>query len=311
VGNRIKNDVVYFGAAGLMRLINFLPRKLTLFIGEILGLLAFMIVRQERRKSLVNLDRAYGRELSFRRKKEIARGCFITFGRSVVEAMRIRKHYHDQIRPEIEVIGEENFRRAYDRGKGIVAFTGHVGNFELLAAYTAQAGYKCGVIGRELYDKRLDKILVANRSAMGLVNVRTDDSPMTILRLLKDGHAIGFLIDTDSFRVTGELTPFFGRPAKTPIGPTQLGLMAGAAFLPIFCLSFPGGKYRIIFGEEMIPESRERSRENVYRVTCRMTSIIEDLIRQYPEQWIWMHNRWHTKPEPADREFLFSMGLKI
>jgi KDO2-lipid IV(A) lauroyltransferase len=61
----------------------------------------------------------------------------------------------------------------------------------------------------------------------------------------------------------------------------------------------------------MIPESRERSRENVYRVTCRMTSIIEDLIRQYPEQWIWMHNRWHTKPEPADREFLFSMGLKI
>ncbi len=260
---------------------------------------------------MTNLDRAYGAEISFRRKKEIARSGFITFGRSIMEAMRLQRHYQSQIAPQIEVVGEEHFRRAYDRGKGIVGITAHIGNFELLAAYIAQSGYKCGAIGRELYDKRIDDILIANRSAMGLVNVRTDDSPMTIIRLLKSGHAIGFLIDTDSFRVSGELTDFFGRPAKTPIGPTQLGLMSGAAFIPIFCLSFPGGKYRIVCGEELVPESRERSRENVYRITSQMTKVIENLIREYPEQWIWMHNRWHTRPEKDDKKFLTSMGLKV
>jgi len=309
VANRFKNNLVYFGAAALFRIVNLLPRCLTLFIGETLGFLAYLSIKKERRKTLTNLNRAYGDQLSYRRKKTIARRCFVTFGRSAVEAMRIRRHYQTQIKPDIEVIGEENFRRVYEQGKGIVAFTGHIGNFELLAAWTAQAGYKSAAIGRELYDKRLDKLLMNNRAVMGTINIRTDDSPRTILRHLKDGLVIGFLIDTDSFRVAGELTPFFGRPAKTPIGPAQLGLISGAAFMPAFCLSFPGGKYKLIFGEELVPESSDRSRENVYRVACRMTEVIEDIIRQYPEQWIWMHNRWHTRPEDDDRDFLQSMGL--
>jgi KDO2-lipid IV(A) lauroyltransferase len=154
-------------------------------------------------------------------------------------------------------------------------------------------------------------MLVDNRSALGLVNIYTDQSPRDILRYLRDGFAIGFLIDTDSFRVAGELTPFFGRPAKTPIGPTQLGLISGAAFIPMFCFALPGGKYRIIFKEELVPESRERSRENVYGITCRMTEIIEAVIREHPEQWIWLHNRWHTRPEADDVEFLGSQGFSL
>jgi len=310
VGNRLKNDVVFLGAKTLFRIINLVPRRLTLFVGETLGLLAYLLIGKERHKTLTNLYRAYGDNLSYRRKKEIARRCFVTFGRATLETMRMNRHYRNEIEPDIEVIGDEHLRRAYDKGRGVVAFTGHFGNFELLAAWTAQSGYKAAAIGRELYDKRLDRLLVGNRTAMGLLNIRTDDSPRKILKTLKDGYIIGFLIDTDSFRVAGEMTPFFNRPAKTPIGPTQLGLMSRAAFVPAFCLSFPGGKYRIVFGEELVPDSYERNRENVYCLTRKMTAIIEDQIRQQPEQWIWMHNRWHTKPEPEDREILTSMGLK-
>jgi KDO2-lipid IV(A) lauroyltransferase len=311
MGNRIKNNLIFAGAKGLLALINIIPRKLALFIGETLGLAAYLIVRKERRRALDNLDRAFGNDLTIRRKKEIARQCFITFGRSTIDVMRFQRHYHREIKPDVDVVGEENLRRMMNKGRGIIAFTGHFGNFELIAAWVAQAGYQAAAIGRELYDKRLDKLLVENRSNMGVLNVRTDDSPLTILRHLKNGYAIGFLIDTDSFRVAGELIPFFGRPAKTPVGPTQLGLMAGAAFMPVFCISFPGGKYRLIFGEELRPDSLDRSRENVYRITSQMTKIIENMIRQYPDQWIWMHDRWHTKPEKDDIEFLASMGLKI
>lgn len=311
MAKRLKHALVYNAARILFFIINIIPRRVALFLGASLGCLAFLTLRRERHRSLTNLDRAFGETMTYRRKREIARASFITFGRSALEAMRLRRHFRSQIASHIEVVGEEHLKAAYERSKGIVAITGHIGNFELLAAWVAQAGYKSGVIGRELYDRRLDRMLIDNRTALGLINIRTDDSPRDILRYLRDGYAIGFLIDTDSFRVAGELTPFFGRPAKTPTGPTQLGLMSGAAFLPMFCFALPGGKYRIVFKEEFVPESRERSRENVYRVTCRMTEIIEKTIRQYPEQWIWLHNRWHTRPEADDREFLTSQGLTL
>jgi Kdo2-lipid IVA lauroyltransferase/acyltransferase len=295
VANRFKNNIVYIGARILFRLVNMLPRRFTLWLGETLGAGAYRIIKKERLRALGNLDIAFGDSITAQRKQEIVRGCFVTFGRATIEAMRFRRHYHKQIKPQIEVVGEEHLKRAYERGKGVVVFTAHIGNFELLAAHVAQMGYKAAAIGREVYDKRLDKMLVENRAAMGLVNIRTDDSPRTIMRLLKEGYVIGFLIDTDSWRVAGEYTPYFGRPARTPIGPTQLGLISGAAFLPMFCLSFPGGRYRIICGEELAPESYDRSRENVYRVTCKMTEVIERTVREYPEQWIWMHDRWRSR----------------
>ncbi len=294
ITKKIRHDIVFYLARLLFFVVNLLPRSFTLMIGESLGMAAYLFIKKERHKALTNLNRAYGDSLSYRRKKEIARDSFVTLGRCALEAMRLPKYYHHQIYPDIEIVGEQNLINALERKNGVVVFTGHIGNFELLAAFVAQSGYKTAVIGRELYQKRLDQLLIQNRSAMGLVNVRTDDSPRTILKLLKDNYTIGFLIDTDSFRVAGELTPFFGRPAKTPIGPTQLGLLTKSAFLPVFCLSFPGGKYKIIIGEELMPDSHDRSPENVFKITCQMTETIEDMIRQYPEQWIWLHNRWHT-----------------
>lgn len=295
MANRFKNNIVYFGAEILFRLVNILPRRFTLWLGETLGAAAYLLIKKERLRALDNLHIAFGDSITAGRRNEIARGCFVTFGRATIEAMRFRRHYQRQIRPDIEVIGEEHLKRAYERGKGVVVFTAHIGNFELLAAHVSRMGYKAAAIGREVYDKRLDKMLVENRAAMGLVNIRTDDSPRTIMRLLKEGYVIGFLIDTDSWRVAGEFTPFFGRPARTPIGPTQLGLISGAAFLPVFCLSFPGGRYQVICGEELVPQSHDRSRENVHRLTCRMTEIIEQTVRANPDQWIWMHDRWRNR----------------
>ena len=311
MGKRLKRALVYRATALLIRAINILPRKMALGLGEMFGLCAGACLCRESCKALVNINRAYGQTLSYRQKKRITRRNWINFGRSFIEMLRLRKYYQWQIKSEIEVVGEEHFRQAYDRGRGVVVFTGHVGNFELLAAWVAQSGYKTAVVGRELFDKRLDRLLVTNRESLGIVNIRSNDSPRTVLRYLKEGYGIGILIDTDSYRVAGELTPFFGRPAKTPTGPAQIGLLAGAAFVPMFCLSLPGGKYKIIIGPELIPETTDRSRENVYLLTCRMTEIIEDIIRAYPEQWIWLHNRWHTRPEEDDIGFLNSLGLNI
>ncbi|MCK5125281.1 MAG: lysophospholipid acyltransferase family protein [candidate division Zixibacteria bacterium] len=308
---RFRHAVTYHLVRFMYNTISILPRRLTLFLGETLGLLTYLMVPKERHKAITNLDRAYGDEKTYREKKNIARGSFITFGRAALEAMRIKKHFHSQMFDDIEVIGRENFEKAYERGNGVIAFTAHIGNFELLAAWVAQTGHKTAVVVRKLFEQRFDEMLVANRAKLGIVTVMSDDSPRRILNLLKDQHVIGFLIDTDSFRVAGELTPFFGRPAKTPIGPTQLGLITKSSFVPFFCLSLPKGKYRLIIGEELEIEDYKRSRENIFQITSRMTAEIEKLIRQYPEQWIWMHNRWHTRPEGDDSDFLSSQGLSV
>ncbi len=310
MAKKFKNTIIYYGARVLMAVVNFLPRRLCLFVGNILGWMAFQLMGKVRFKALNNLERAWGNKLTFREKSGIARRCFINYGRSALDIMRIQHHY-DQIKPNIEVEGLHHFVNAYERGRGIIGFTGHIGNFELLAAYVAREGYKTAVIGRELYDKRLDRLLVQNREAMGMVNVYSSSSPKKILDLLRRGFVFGILIDTDSFRVAGEMMPFFGRPAKTPIAPTQLGLAAKAAFVPSYCLCLPDGRYKIVFEEELVPDSYDRSRENVYRFTCRMNTVLEKIIRRYPDQWIWMHNRWHNRPDNQGKEFLRSMGYGV
>lgn len=311
MNKKFKRAVVYRIVSAVFFIVNFLPRRFSLFLGETLGLLVFKLVKKERVKALTNLDRAFGEEKAYREKYAIARNSFVTFGRAALEAMRIKRHFHSQMYDDIEVVGRENLEKAYEKGRGIIAFTGHLGNFELLAAWVAQTGHKTAAIGRELYEKRLDAMLVANRTGMDIVNVKTDEPPKRILQLLKDGFTIGFLIDTDSYRVAGELTPFFGRPAKTPIGPTQLGLVMKSAFVPFACLSMPGGKYRLIIGEELEIDDYTRTRENIYNITSRMTAELEKIIRAYPEQWIWMHNRWHTRPEADDYEFLSAQGFRF
>lgn len=311
MANRLKNSLVYFGARAIFHFVNIIPPGLSQMLGKTLGLFAYLLVKKERIKAATNLDRAYGESLSYRQKKGIARGCFVSMGRSTLDAMRMRRHYKRQLKPRIEVVGGEKLRAVYERGKGAIIVTGHIGNFELLAAWSAQSGYKSAAIGRELYDKRLDRFLIDNRADLGIVNVRNDDSPRRILKLLKEGYLMGTLIDTDSFRIAGEMTPFFGRPANTPIGPTQLALIARAAIIPVFCLSLPGGKYRIIIEDEIVPDSYQRSRENIYRLTCRMTAVIEKIVREYPDQWIWMHNRWHNRPDEEQKQFLQSMGMRF
>ena len=308
---KLKRVILYRVTALLLGMINILPRRMASFLGEAIGLCASACCVKEAGRAVTNIDRAFGQELSYRRKRRIVREGWINFGRSLMEMMRLRKYYHRQIASGVEIIGHDYLHRAYRRGNGVIAFGGHIGNFELLAAWLAQSGYKIAVIGRELNNQDIDKLLVSNREAMGIVNIKAETSPHTIIRYLRDGYIIGVLIDTDSFRVSGELTPFFGRPAKTPIGPTQLGFVTGAAFLPMFCLSLPGGKHKIIIKPEVVPESNRRSRENVYHQTCRMTGVIEDIIRTYPEQWIWPHNRWHTRPEEDDKRFLTSMGMFV
>lgn len=277
-----------------MSVINRLPRSVSLAIGSGLGLVAWRLLSKDRYRIHRHLRLVFGGHLDHDQKRAVARSFFTNSGRNFTDVLRLRDHFKDEIMPLVEVEGLEHFEAAHRKGRGIIGVTGHLGNFELLAVAVVGLGYRCAAIARRMYEPRLDQMLVANREAHGLVNFPTTASPRKLLRWLKDGNVLGVLIDFDSISVRGTFVPSLGRLALTPIGQTMIGLRAGAAFVPVACVRIAGDRYRIIFRPEIDTTSSGDFEADVQRVTADSMHAFDDLILRYPEQWIWLKNRWLT-----------------
>ena len=292
---RIKNNLIYSFAVCLKWLLNVMPRFCAIKFGAMFGYIAYLFTSKERATAHRTLKMVYGESLDESQRENIVKNLFLNFGRNLVEVFRFRKHYQRQIKKLIDIEGLEHFDSVYKRGKGVVAVTGHIGNFELLAVYFAGCGYKVAVIGREMYDKRLDDLLLENRTSMGLLNIATTDSPRRIMKALRDGYALGVLMDTDSMRVRSEFVPAFGKLSYTPVGQTILGLKAGAGFVPMACVR-EGKRYKVIVKPEIRIEPSGDFDRDVYNITAACTRSLEEIVDQYRDQWIWIHNRWLTRP---------------
>jgi len=292
---KTKRTVVYLLVRFVAGLFNVVPRRLAIYVGGWLGLAAWRLSAKDQHKAVRHLSLAYGNQVSHGDKLRIGRQFFINSGKNIADVVRFKKHFASEIKPLIEAEGMEHFDAARRRGKGIFGVTGHIGNFELLAAFIQSAGYEVAVIGRELYDPRLDRLLTENREAVGLTNIATTDSPKRLLGWLKQGKVIGVLIDTDSHRVRGEFIPAFGRWSYTPVGQSILGLRIGAAFLPSVCLRMPGDRYRVVVKPMIEIEPSGDFDTDVYNVTLKCTQALEEIIRAHPDQWPWQHNRWRTR----------------
>ncbi len=294
---RFKRWAVYRFTLVCLWLLNKIPRKAAQGLGAWLGLAAWSLLPKERHRTIRHLGLVYGDELSPPEKASIGCRFFINAGKNITDVLRFKEHFHEEIEPLVTIEGLEHYHRAFESGKGMIGITGHIGNFELMAARMRQEGFEIAVIGRELYDKRLDDLLVTNRSAVGLTNLPTTTSPRELLRWLKSNGALGVLIDTDSFRVRGEFINWFGRPAKTPIGPFILGLKAGAPFVPMACVRTADGGYHVIVREQINIPRTDNFETDARRVAEACVRQLEEIILQYPDQWIWVHNRWHNRPE--------------
>lgn len=294
---RMKRGTVYHATRLLLLIFNAIPRSMAVFFGGMIGLVAWKMLPRDRYRISRHLTLAFNSRFSAARRNNIGRDFFIKSGKNLADMVRFRSRYATELKPLIDVEGLEHFDTAYRRGKGVLGVTGHIGNFELLAVHLASLGYEIAVIGRELYDLRLNRLLVANREALGLTNIATTDSPRAFLNWLKRGRAIGVLIDTDSIRVRGMFIPAFGRLSNTPVGQSIIGLKAGAAFVPIACVRTGDNRYKVIIKPEARPEPDADFDKAVYQVTLACTRALEEIIASYPDQWIWLHNRWHTRPE--------------
>lgn len=294
---RVKNDIIYYVIRALLAVFDLMSRAVALMFGRFFGEIAAIIDTKERRLAEENLTNVYGDEWSELKIKLVAKECFVNLGMNTVDVILSRQWTGKELNELIDVEGYEHFKSAFDQGKGVVGLTGHIGNFELMAAwYTSVKNIPLSVIGREIYDKRLDELIVGNREHFGLENIPSDAPARKVLSVLKEGKMIGVLLDLDSSKVSGYFAPFFGRPANTAAGPVVIGRKTGSPVVPMAMFRTSDNRYRIKILPAFEIDNTEDKEADIINGLTRCNKALEKLINHDPTQWIWIHNRWRSKP---------------
>ncbi|MGB7061737.1 MAG: lysophospholipid acyltransferase family protein [Candidatus Zixiibacteriota bacterium] len=297
IRKRIKNWFLYRLITSIISFLNSLPRNVAITVGGFLGQLAFLVIRDARRRTVANLSMAFGEEMNEKELTKLGSDVFQNVGKNVADAVRLKKMSWEDVEKITEIEGLEHFDTTYKTGKGVIGVTGHIGNFELLAAYFSLRGYRMSVVGRELYDPRLDRLLLRNRESVGLENIPSSAGVKPIMRALKAGRFLGVLADQDSSRVRGVFVNFFGKPARTPAGPGLLSYKTGSPIIPMAILRKGQNRYKIVVKPRVeLGFSGDREKDLI-NITQEYTRVLESIIREYPAQWLWMHDRWKSKPE--------------
>ena len=297
LSKRLKRTLRYGLVRAVLAVVERLPLSWAQALGRALGTTAFHLAPGERQKALASLAVAFP-EMPEETRVELVRRCFRSLGIAILEmavAPRLGTAGLDRL---VDLSGESlaRLRAAQARGKGVVCIAAHLGNWELHAWSFTRHGLPLHAVGKENVDSRLNRLVDRFRSRGGLRNVWRGQpgAAVAMLRALRKGELLAMLIDQDT-NVQNVFVPFFGRPAATPRAAADLVLRTGATAL--VCLNHRGddGVYRTTTEEVDVPRTGDDERDAV-ELTARFTERIEAGIRAHPEQWVWMHQRWKTKP---------------
>jgi len=235
-------------------------------------------------------------EKSQRERKKILRGVFTSLGRQVAEVCLFPKYTRENVSKTVVYEGFENFERALARGKGVLFLTGHLGAWELSAFAHSLYGHPLNIVMRPLDNPYLDRLTRRYRTMHG--NKAVDkDFARGLIAAMRSNKTVGVLMDTNMIESQGVFVDYFGTPACTASGMARLALKTDAAVVPGFTIWDPQlQKYRLRF-DPAVKLIRTKDREaDVVANTALFTKIIEDYVRRYPDQWLWVHRRWKTRP---------------
>jgi len=296
IKHRFRKELLYYAAVALLAIARFIPLSLLFAIGTGCGWCSYYILRRERRKTLANLELAFGGEKSAAERRRIARAVFVNLGRNTAELGMYPRLDDTRFQEIVTMTGREIVDRELGKGKGIIIITGHIGNWELIPVYFRTLGYTGGVVARRIYYEKYDRLLAKLRRSKGFRIFYRDESPKQILRTLRNNEVVGILADQDVRKLDGVFVDFLGRPAYTPTAPVLLSMKSGAPLIPARVVR-EGRTHRILVDTPILLRTTGDAREDLVYNTQQWSRCIERYVREHPEQWVWMHRRWRTRPE--------------
>ncbi len=252
-----------------------------------------------RRVGMRNLALAFPEKTEAERAR-ILRGEFASLGRQLAEVCHFPQYTLANVDQVVAYDGFENYERAHARGKGVLLFAGHFGGWELSSFVLSMHGHWMHVLMRGMDNKYLGELILRYRTMHSNRAVDKDDFVRGLLSAMKAGEVVGLLMDTNMTPPQGIFVDFFGIPACTAAGPARIALRTDAAVVPTFTIwDRELGKYRLRFDPAVELVRTGDLEADIKANTQKFTSIIEDYVRKYPEQWLWVHRRWKTRP-PGD-----------
>jgi KDO2-lipid IV(A) lauroyltransferase len=273
-----------------------LPRPLSRATAISLSWLVYLLHVRLRHVGMRNLAMAFP-EKSRRERGRILRAEFTSLGRQLAEVCQFPRYTRENASRVVVYDGFENYERAFARGKGVLFLTAHFGGWELSAFVHSLHGHWMHVVMRNLDNVYLDRLIQNYRSMHGNTTVSKDNFVRGLLAAMKAGEVVGILMDTNMTPPQGIFVNFFGVPACTASGLARIALRTDAAVVPTFTIWNPTlRKYRLRFDPPVHLVRTGNDEEDIVTHTQLFTKIIEDYVRRYPEQWLWVHRRWKTRP---------------
>ncbi len=272
----------------------YIPLFISKFVFKSLLMLCYHAAAKHRLIALHNLRCAFP-EKDMEELIRIAKGVYRNLAITLAEFFRIPYITRQNLHEWIELEGLEHFEEGIAQGRGLLTIIAHFGNWELMpvtAPFFLKPSY---IVYRPLDSLVLDNMAEYVRTINGNVMIKKGGSGKQIMELLKENHPIGILSDQNVAAREGVFVDFFGRPACTGVGLAVLALRSGAPVLPMFMARQKSGKYKFIL-KPLVKISRTGDYEqDLLENTQRFTKVIEDVVREYPDQWFWIHQRWKTK----------------
>ncbi len=289
----------------LFVVLGLLPRSWALTFWKLIMRTIPVLVPKFRRTGLRNLEIAFP-EKSLDERREILRGTFENLARVLGELSQFHKYSADDLAAMIDFELDDESKNLYARnkaeGRGVLITTGHLGNWEMLVLGFAALYEPISYLARPLDNPKIDNMLNGLRTSFGNNPINKTRSAMPAIKILREGGILGILSDVNSHPKEGVYVPFFGVPACTPSGAAMMAIRTNSFIFPTFCVwDKEQGKYKFVHGSRLEPANTGDRKQDMVETTAAYTAEIEKIIRQYPDQWMWIHKRWKTRP-PGEKD---------
>jgi KDO2-lipid IV(A) lauroyltransferase len=306
---RIKRAIARYALYATSFILVRLPFGLVRAVTGFFIALGFLCAIRQKRIARESLSIAFGSEKTSKEIEGILRNCFVNLGKGMIELIYFMAH-PKMIKQNVSFEGKEHLDQAFAQGKGVIIVSAHFGNFPLMLLRLAQEGYSANAIIRRTRDEKIEEYFQKQRTSLGLHTIYSHPRQHCVLESLKALRNNAFLfipLDQNFGSGAGVFVDFFGEKAATATGPVVFALRAGSPIVPMFIVREPNDTHKIIIEPAMMIEKQEDEKKTVEHNVARITRIIEQYIRHYPQEWGWMHRRWKSRPkkEVADEKDAF------
>ncbi len=295
---KLQTSLEYALARVILSTLGMLPRGAAIVLGRVMGRVAYWLPGKLRRTGEINLGIAFP-ELSGQERRRLLRGCFDSLGRLLGEFSQFHRATPETLRRMIEYdqVGLAHLRAAEKDQRGVIFLTGHLGAWELLSFGWSALEYPISFLVRPIDNPHIEELIESVRTRFGNRAINKKSAAREALRVLRAGGTLGILSDLNTQPHEGVFVPFFGRLACTTAGIATLALKTDAVVIPTVAIWNQEKKRYFFHGDPPVELVRTGDKHKDLEInTARFAAAIESLVRRYPEQWLWIHKRWKTRP---------------